>query len=178
LTSSIWSSEPLTLMVTTWPLRLTASPQLGEVFNRLWTTATVSATEAKRGLLAQIAVAALNGMGDDALLDELLVLADTTENLQPYHVELLARMARPRPGAGQMANQLIMGGWSLAELQRVHPEAGTLLAPLLGALESFWLVENVGTGTYDNTPSWSVTEYGQRLLTFLASVAMPQESLY
>lgn len=141
--------------------------RVAEVFNRLWTAAAASASHDKRQLLARIATDALRGHKDDTMLDDLMVLADTTEAVQPYHVGLLATMARPRPGRGQMSGHLITGTWSLAELQEAHAKAGPMLVPLLRALETLALVENVGTGTYDNQPSWSVTEYGQRLLRFL-----------
>lgn len=146
---------------------LDESAKLSEIFNRLWTSATVSAQREKRRLLARIAGAAFAGKADDALLDELRVLADTVDAVQPYHVEVLARMSRPRPGRGQMAGHLITGTWSQGELEEASPHVGGLLQPLLRTLESLGLVSNVGTGTYDNQPSWSVTEYGQRLLEFL-----------
>ena len=146
---------------------INGNARLAEVFNRLWAAATVSARDEKRQLLARIAAQALRGQDDDAMLDDLLVLADTTEALQPYHVDLLATMARPRPGTGQMEGHLITGGWSMAQLQESYAKAGDMLIPLLRTLEALALVENVGAGTFDNQPSWSVTQYGERLLKFL-----------
>jgi hypothetical protein len=147
---------------------LDGNAKLAEVFNRLWTTAAVTAQQEKRRLLARMAVTALAGRADEALLDELRVLADTADALQAYHVDLLARMARPRPGKGQMAGHLIKGAWSEDDLEASSPHVGALVSPILRTLESLGLVSNVGSGTYDNQPSWSVTSYGERLLSFLA----------
>ena len=39
-----------------------------------------------------------------------------------------------------------------------------MLLPLLRNLDSMALVENIGSGTYDNQPSWSVSGHGKRAL--------------
>lgn len=147
-----------------------ASPVVAEIVGRAGAQAALTASEQKRLLLAKVVAAVLRGEADDAELDGTRLLTRTIEALDEPHLSLLARMLLPRPGHGQLAGTVLEGAWTHDDLVREWPAANELVRPLVNALETQGLVDNVGAGTYDGRPAFTVNSYGMRLLRYLPSV--------
>lgn len=147
-----------------------ASPVVGEIVGRAGAQAAMTASEQKRHLLAKVVAAVLRGDADDAELDGTRLLTRTIEALDEPHLSLLARMLLPRPGHGQLAGTVLEGAWTHDDLVREWPAARALVRPLVNALETQGLVDNVGASTYDALPAFTVSSYGMRLLRHLPNI--------
>lgn len=141
-------------------------PQIAELVGNAWETASRTATEEKRWLLARVAAQAIKGP-DDTRIDELALIVRTVAALDPSHVTLLVVIAQPSPGKGQLADSVLEGAVTDADLRELWPEVGDLAGPLLSVLQREGLIKDVGTGTWDNPQAWSVTDYARRFLRFL-----------
>lgn len=147
------------------------SPVIAEVVGRAGAQAAISASEQKRLVLAKVVAAVLRGDVDDAELDAIRLLTRTLDALDEPHLSLLARMLLPRAGRGQLAGTALEGAWTISDLSEEWPEADDLVKPLVHTLEAHGLVDDVGVGTWDAVPSYSLNSYGMRLLRFLPDVS-------
>lgn len=141
---------------------------MAELVGAAWEQAARTANEDKRGLLAKVAARAVDEP-DPAVVDPLHVLLATISALTTVDVELLARMAAPRQGKGQLAAQVITGEMSEEDIGQAFTGPRDLLRPVLSRLQREGLVEQTGSMMlgYETTPAWIVTHYGRRLIDFL-----------
>lgn len=141
---------------------------LAELFEGGLDSAIRTAAEEKRWLLAKVVSAALCGDGL-ATPDELRILLRTVAATEPPDIQLLALIAQPRPGTGQLAGTLVEGAVTLEDLGQLWPEASTVFGPLLSVLQREGLVRTV-SGTYATSQgldAWALTPYGRRFIQFL-----------
>jgi hypothetical protein len=147
-----------------------ANPVVGEIVGRAGTQAATTGSEHKRELLARVVAAVLRGDIDDAELDPTRLLTRTLEAVDEPHLSHLARMLHPRAGHGQLAGTVLEGAWTYDDLVREWPPARDLVRPLVNALDTQGLVDNVGAGTWDATPAFTISSYGMRLLRHLPGI--------
>ena len=140
-----------------------ADPRLAELVNRTWHSASLTADDGKRRLLAYVVVRAIAGHLDDAVIEDAPFLARAIEQLDPVHIEILALIARPKA----------FPGWTPAELVSAAPRYGDLLGPTLSTLSREGLIENAGARTYGGGEAWKLTRFGWRLITYLPDGGFP-----
>lgn len=145
------------------------NPKLEELIGRAWEAAMRSADERRREGLARAAAAALRSP-DDAIVDELQLFTATMARLETPHVRLLALLAAPTPGSGQLKDLRVEGAMTEEDIVRAWPTAQPVQAQLLKTLENEGLIENAVSSTWTGlagSRAWSLTAYGRRLLELL-----------
>jgi hypothetical protein len=121
--------------------------------------------EAKRKLLVRVLANALRAE-DEVRIDPLVVLVETVRGLEPYHLHVLAEMARRRVAEAPNATARADGATRLTHLVAwLQPDAD-LAGPVLAALTAAHLIEDVGSAV-NGIPAWVETTYGGRLLRYL-----------
>jgi hypothetical protein len=155
---------------------LSEDPLVTQIVSGAWEAAARTASASKRLTLARIVAAVFDGDIDDADLDPIPLLLKAVEALDEPHIRLLAIIAMPHAGAGDLRGTLSEGSWTLNDLQRKWTGAGDLIEPLLSALEREGLVHDVGSRTYDGESSWDIRTFGRRLIRFLPDITQDQLS--
>lgn len=148
--------------------RMKASENVYELVLEGLDRALSSAAEEKRWLLARVVRAAFEHP-DDARLDDYGVLLRTVGGLEPYHVRVLVTISKPTASDPRYAGSRLEGAKSTGFLEvDLHADQRDLLQPVLAVLEREGLITNAASGTYGGGVAWVLTNYGYRLLAFLA----------
>jgi len=107
---------------------------------------------------------------DDAKLDLSALMTRTLGDLEPPHIRVLRAMCKetsPLPASGE---SLAEGAWMLSTLEQRFPHLSGGLLPIMATLNRHALVHEGLAGGVEGAidPAWSATEYGVRLLAYLA----------
>lgn len=136
---------------------------------RLLDAARRASLEEKRIALGRVAARA---MTDDAALDESLLFLDAIDAMDAPHIRVLATMAGPRPGEGQLEGHSVTGVIDLGELSEKVPDSAAALRSVLSALESRGAVTDSAPATWDQVEGkerWIVSDFGHALLELLVA---------
>lgn len=144
--------------------RLLASPDISGIVENGLDAAMRSATEEKRWLLARVVCRAFESE-DGAVIQELDVLLRAIAALEPYHVEILAKIAKPRPGNG-IRFKSAEGALAEEALRIERLEGSHLVGPILAALRNENLIYIAVQGD-EGANWWLVTPFGRRLIEYM-----------
>ncbi len=147
---------------------LETNPRIAELVGRAWATATESAAEESRRLLARVATEAIKNPDNTDRIDELVFLQRSLSVLEPPHVRLLVLIGHPRLGTGQLAQTHLEGYFMAEDLVAAWPQAGDFILPMTALLAREGLIENRAGATYGNITAWGVSAFGRRLLALLS----------
>lgn len=133
--------------------------------------ALASLDQAKLRALAQVLAEAVE---DDAKLDISALMTQTLADLEPPHIRVLKAMCTEASPTASGSGEFVPAGvWLFSTLEERFPTLSGGLLPILATLQRHALLNGRGLAATradgQPDPVWNATEYGKRVLSYLAA---------
>jgi hypothetical protein len=104
--------------------------------------------------------------GDDARINEELLVSRAIADLDEYHIRLLAFLGSKLAGPGEKSGNILQRGWSPSAIDAADPGFGLNLRPVLATLELHGLIQTEqGASPFQPAGvAYNIRGLGQRLL--------------